>query len=218
MAVEPLDLRGTPGIRHPHGDALAEAFLRLERSGLLAPEDWIALLDHDTHPVSSSTLADLGRKLKEREDLAGLGVPQWHRGHCYLHPSFLMTRVAIVLEMGPDTAFRGVYPVDGKGIRDTAERFTVWCEERGRPLYRLRVVSTAFPWEVWDSEMAPGNSPELVGEHGERVRAGYLMRYGLAERPLLSHLWADPLQGQRYGGGHDAADVMSAYLAEPMED
>lgn len=218
IATETVDLRGISGMRHPHGDSLVEAFLRLEGDGLLRPRDWLAILDHDTHPLCSSALADLGGKLREHGELAGLGIPQWHRGHCYLHPSFLLTRVATVLEMGPDRAFRGYYPEDGKGLRDTAERFTTWCEEAGRPTYPLRVISTAFPWERWDSEMAPGGSPRLTGEHGENVHAGYLMRYGIdPARPLLSHLWAAPLNGHRYGGGYETAAVLSAYLSEPME-
>lgn len=221
IATKTVDLRGVSRIRHPHGDALVEAFLQLEGDHLLGPRDWIAILDHDCHPLRPSALADLGGKLQERgeiAEIAGIGIPQWHRGHCYLHPSFLLTRVATVLEMGPDQAFRGSYPETGPGLRDTAERFTVWCEEAGRPTYPLRVISTAFPWERWDSDMAAGGSPRLTGEHGESVHAGYLMRYGIDEaRPLLSHLWAAPLHGHRFGGGYETSAVLSAYLSEPME-
>lgn len=44
------------------------------------------------------------------------------------------------------------------------------------------------------------------------------MRYGIEEtRPLVSHLWAAPLKGHRFGGGHGAEAVLAAYLDEPLE-
>jgi hypothetical protein len=146
--------------------------------------------------------------------LAGVGIPQWHRGHCYLHPSFRLARVETVEEMGPDMAFRCSSP--GAPLRDTGELFTVWCERNGRPILPLQVISTAFPWSRWDSEMAPGGSPRLRGEHGEPVHVGYGMQYGLEERPLVSHLWTMPLVASKPFSDHDAGTVMAAYLAEPM--
>ncbi|MEA2559233.1 MAG: hypothetical protein QOH06_737 [Acidobacteriota bacterium] len=216
LPVSVVDLRDAGTIRHAHADSLAECYRRLGESGLLGPEDWIGLLDHDAHPLDACLFALTGRRLLDDGGLAGVGIPQWHRGHCYLHPSFRLTRAAMVEEMGPDMAFRfRSRGEDGSPLRDTGESFTVWCERHGRPVLPLRVVSTAFPWSRWDSEMAPGSSPRLVGEHGEPVHVGYLMRYGLDERPLVSHVWTLPLRSKLFSD-HDTATVLAAYLEEPM--
>ena len=117
-------------------------------------------------------------------------------------------------------------------FRDVCERFSIWCSSNGLPLLPLRVNDTRYPWSRWDSNMAPGGRAELVGAHGERVRIGNLMRYGLtAERSLVSHVWAAPLRRhprlsrllawlRNVSAGHATGvserKVLAAYLSEPI--
>jgi hypothetical protein len=63
--------------------------------------------------------------------------------------------------------------------------------------------------------MVPANGTELTGWHGETVRIGNLMRYGLEENaPLVSHLWA---VSHLWTSDHYPWDeVLAAYLGEPM--
>jgi hypothetical protein len=205
-----VDLRGRPLVQDHHKGYLLAAYRKLRRR--LAPSDLVAVMDHDVHPLRADALAALAERLLAT-GAAGIGIPQWHRGHCYLHPSFLLARVETIDEMGPELAYasrRG-----GRKVGDTGEGFTVWCEEHGRPLSFLRVVSTAFPWRCWDSAMALDRGTELRGEHGEPVHVGHLMRYGLPEGPaLLSHVWLSPL-GTGYFSDHEVDEVLAAYLAEP---
>jgi hypothetical protein len=145
-------------------------------------------------------------------------VPQWHRGHCYLHPSFLIVRASLVRQMGVEWAFHSRRGGPGTA-HDTCEGITRWCTERKIRLERMRVDFTGFPWDRWDSEMVPGGGARLVGEHGEHVVVGHVMRYGLAVGPaLFSHLWALPLgrSGARAFSRHDPNQVVRAYLDEPL--
>jgi hypothetical protein len=216
-----------------HGDSLAEALLELSHQGLVQDEDLLVVMDHDAHPLDSGLFAVVGQKLLEQHSLAGVGIPQWHRGHCYLHPSFLVTRAELIRRIGPDLAFKAQPSGDDRPAWDVCEGLTVWCENNGRPILPLRVNATHFPWSRWDSDMVPNGGAEFVGEHGERVHFGNLMRYGLdGERSLVSHVWAAPLRRQsglsrlkrwllqrRSGGtlgGYDEQQVLSAYLAEPQ--
>jgi hypothetical protein len=203
-----------------HGHSLAAAYRELRRTGELAGGDLLAVLDHDAHPLRTDLFAVLGRRLLADEALAGLGIPQWYHGRCYLHPALLLTRVATVEEMGPDVAFppKPLLPGDPDWY-DTCEGFTVWCEARGRPTLPLRVLSTGFPFTRWDSDMAPGGGTELTGAHGERVRVGHLMRFGLEpDRPLVSHVWAGFLGPYLEDGFSPWSwdEVLAAYLAEPL--
>jgi hypothetical protein len=223
--AEPIDLSDRlpavmPGrqlMRHGHG--LAEAYRVLRRDGRLAADDLVAVLDHDAHPLDDRLFAVLGRRLAEQPDLAGIGIPQWYHGRTYLHPSFLLTRAATVDEMSVETAFLSRQPAfsHDPDWHDTCEGFTIWCERHRRGILPLRVVSTAYPFDKWDSDLAPGGGTELTGWHGEAVRVGHLMRFGLeADRPLVSHVWASFLGPWR----HDRfspftwAEVAAAYLAE----
>jgi hypothetical protein len=218
LAAACIDLRGRPPFQHVHGQCLEAAFERLCASGALTAGDLVAILDHDTHPLHPTLFAAAAGRLLADGPLAGVGIPQWHRGHRYLHPSFLLSRVETVVEMGAAMAFRSRPGDSASGYRDTAEGFTTWCERRGLPTGALRVCSTAFPWSSWDSDMVPGGGAELAGEHGERIHVGNLMRYGLdAGRPLVSHVWAAPLLWQAGGVDHERK-VLAAYLAEPLED
>jgi len=223
--VAPVDLRDLPAESMPedlcHGHSLAEAYRRLRDAGRLGGEDLVAALDHDAHPLHSGTFARLGALLLDGGAPAGIGIPQWHRGHCFLHPSLLLTRARLVDAMGEDCAFRLHRPArNGRAWSDTGEGFTIWCEQNGRPLLPLRVLSTGFPWTSWDSDMVPGRGTELTGWHGEPVRVGYLMRYGLEPGvPLVSHVWAGPLGPYRqwfHFGGQTQEEVLAAYLAEPL--
>lgn len=210
-----VDLRDRAELRPAHGESLVEAFRQLRKEGLQAG-DLLAVMDHDAHPLDAGLFVEAARALLARQDLAGVGVPQWHRGHCYLHPSFLLTRAGLIDEMTPERAFLFLRWPDQRMRWDTAEGFTAWCEENGRPTHAMRVESTRFPWPRWDSEMVPGRGSRLTGEHGEPVQVGNLMRYGLeAGRPLLSHVWAAPLLGRHFNG-HDPEEVLATYLAEPM--
>jgi len=213
-----IDLRDRTELEPTHGQSLVEAFRQLRREGLEAG-DLVAVMDHDAHPLDAGLFAEAARALLARQDLAdlaGVGIPQWHRGHCYLHPSFLLTRAGLVDTMTPEQAFLFQRWPDGRLRWDTAEGFTDWCEENRRPTHAMRVESTGFPWPRWDSQMVPGGGTRLTGEHGERVQVGNLMRYGLeAGRPLLSHVWAAPLL-HRYFSNQDPEEVLAAYLAEPM--
>ena len=212
-----------------HGDSLMAAVLQLTGAAEPHDEDLIAVMDHDAHPVDVDLFAIVGERLLEQKSLAGIGIPQWHRGHCYLHPSFLMARPEVIRQMGPQTAFKAQHhPI----FRDVCEGFTVWCEDNGRRILPLRVNATRFPWSRWDSDMAPDGGAELVGEHGEHVRIGNLMLYGLDEkRSLVSHLWAGPLKRHSrllplkrwltsgapvLAADYDEREVLSAYLADPL--
>jgi hypothetical protein len=120
--------------------------------------------------------------------------------------------------MGVKWAFHSKRRHPGKP-HDTCEGITHWCTERGIPLERMRVESTAFPWDRWDSYKAPRGGVSFVGEHGERVVVGHVMRYSLhAGRSLVSHMWALPLGrvGRRAFSRHDREDVFRAYLDEPL--
>jgi hypothetical protein len=212
-----------------HGDSLTEAVLQLTRAGALHDDDLIAVMDHDAHPVDASLFAVVGEKLLEQKSPAAIGIPQWHRGHCYLHPSFLMAGVDVIRQMGPETAFRARHH---PSFWDVCEGFSIWCENNGRAILPLRVNATRYPWSRWDSDMAPDGSAQLVGEHGEPVQVGNLMLYGLdAERSLVSHVWAAPLKRHArlarlkrwltnstpgLAADFNERDVLSAYLAEPL--
>ncbi len=212
---ERVDLRDRAELKPAHGSSLAEAFRQLRKEGLQAG-DLVAVMDHDTHPLDAGLFAEAARALLARQDLGGVGIPTWHRGHCYLHPSFLLTRAGLVDAMTPERAFLARKWPDGRLRWDTAEGFTAWCEEDGRSTHAMRVESTGFPWPRWDSEMVPGRGSRLTGEHGEPVQVGNLMRYGLeAGRPLLSHVWAAPLLHRSFSD-QDREEVLAAYLAEPM--
>ena len=215
---EHVDLRDRADLKPAHGPSLTEAFRQLRKEGLQAG-DLVAVMDHDAHPLDAGLFAEAARALlagQDRADLAGIGIPQWHRGHCYLHPSFLLTRAGLVDAMTPEQAFLAQRWPDGRLRWDTAEGFTEWCEDNRRSMHAMRVESTGFPWPRWDSQMVPGGGTRLTGEHGEPVQVGNLMRYGLvAGRPLLSHVWAAPLTS-RYFSDHDPEEVLAAYLAEPM--
>jgi hypothetical protein len=215
-----VDLRDRIELKPTHGCSLAAAFRQLREDGEdgLRAGDLVAVMDHDAHPLDTALLAEAARALLARQDLAGIGVPQWHRGHCYLHPSFLLTRAGLVDEMTPERAFLSRRWPDRRLRWDTAEGFTAWCEDNGRPTLPMRVESTGFPWPRWDSEMVPDGGSRLTGEHGEAVQVGYLMRYGLeAGRPLLSHVWTAPLPS-RFFSDHDPEEVLAAYLAEPFAE
>jgi hypothetical protein len=223
--VEAVDLRDRPAEVIPrddcHGHSLAEAYQALRATARLEGDDLVALLDHDAHPLHTEAFLRLARPLLGPSAPAGIGVPQWHRGHCFLHPSFLVTRAALVDAMGAEQAFKLHQPArNGRAWSDTGEGFTIWCEQNGRPILPLRVIATEFPWSRWDSDMVPGRGTELTGWHGEPVRVGYLMRYGLdADTPLLSHVWSVPLEiepSMRFG--HQSVDeVMTAYSKEPLQ-
>lgn len=222
-----LDLRACPPevvpergtLRHGHG--LAEAYRRLRRDGLLDPGDLVAVLDHDAHPLDARLFALLGNRLAADPALAGIGIPQWYHGRCYLHPSLLLTRAATVDEMGPETAFlsrQPAFPGD-PGWYDTCEGFTIWCGRRHRPILPLRGIATAFPFERWDSDMAPGGGATLNGWHGEPVHVGHLMRFGLEPgRPLVSHIGAGFLgyyRNKRFSR-FAWSEVLAAYLKEEL--
>lgn len=222
-----IDLRNRPPevvpARGPlgHGHSLAEAYRLLRRHGKLGAGDLVAALDHDAHPLDAGLFVRLAGELAAAPGLAGVGIPQWYHGRCYLHPSLLLTRVSTLDEMGPETAFLAKKPSvrGGADWHDTCERFTVWCEERDRPILPLRVLSTGFPFETWDSDVAPGGGTELTGAHGEPVRVGHLMRFGLEpDRPLVSHIWAGFLGPYKKDGFSSWSweEVLAAYLAEPL--
>lgn len=206
-----------------HGQGLAAAFELLRTRLHLDPDDLVVMLDHDAHPLDVRLFARLGEALRQRPELAGVGIPQWQRGHCYLHPSLLATRAATIFEMGTATAFEVRLPsFEGSDDwHDTAEGFTGWCERRGRALLPLRVNATRFPWTRWDSDMVPGGGASLTGEHAEPVRIGNLMHYGLdAGCSLASHVWAGPLGPFRWLGlsDHGIEEVFAAYLEEPLAE
>ena len=212
-----VDLRDRTGLQPKHGPSLAAAFRQLRDEGL-QDGDLVALMDHDVHPLDAGLFAEAARALLARQDLAGVGIPQWHRGHCYLHPSFLLTRAGLIDRMTPERAFLSQRWPDRRLRWDTAEGFTAWCEDNGRSTLPMRVESTGFPWPRWDSEMVPDRGSRLTGEHGEPVQVGNLMRYGLeAGRPLLSHVWAAPLP-RRFFSDHDPEEVLAKYLAEPLAE
>lgn len=208
-----VDLRDLAMEGPPHKGSLVAAYRRLRRSGRLAGSDLVAVMDHDAHPLREDALAAAAERLLAT-GAAGIGNPQWHHGRCYLHPSFFLARVATIDEAGPEVAFasrRG-----GVRLGDTGEGFTVWCEENGRPIYPLRVVSTGFPWRFWESQNVRDQRAELIGAHGERVHVGHLMRYGLPEGPpLVSHVWSVTLGGKHFSDD-DPDEVLAAYLAEPF--
>lgn len=222
--VRPVDLRSLPSEAIPedvcHGHSLAAACRTLRATGEIEGADLVAALDHDVHPLHVEAFARLTAPLLAEDAPAGVGIPQWHRGHCYLHPSLLLTRAATLEAMGADAAFELRSPAaNGRAWSDTGEGFTLWCEANGRAILPLRVESTALPWSLWDSDMAPGGGTELTGWHGEPVRIGSLMRYGLvAGEPLVSHLWAGPLDPYRWMGFATTTweEALAAYLAEPL--
>jgi hypothetical protein len=204
-----------------HGHSLAEAYRQLRGAGELEDGDLLAVLDHDAHPLRTDSFAILSERLLADGSLAGLGIPQWYHGRCYLHPALLLTRVAMVEEMGPDVALLPRDRTADPGWYDTCEGFTVWCEQRSRPILPLRVISTGYPLERWDSDMAPGGGTELTGAHGERVRVGHLMRFGLEpDLPLASHIWAGFLGPYQWAGFSPWSwdEILAAYLAEPLAE
>jgi hypothetical protein len=227
-----IQLRATPTTAAgAHGDSLAEALLELSRTAPVHDEDLIAVMDHDAHPVDVSLFAAVGEQLLGPNSPAGIGIPQWHRGHCYLHPSFLMARAEVIRQMGAEAAFKVRVSGPHLSFWDVCEGFTIWCRANGRTILPLRVNATGFPWSRWDSDRVPDGSTEFVGEHGEHVRVGNLMRYGLGEEcSLVSHVWAAPLrQHSRWlrakwwltnrtpvAADFDEREVLSAYLAEPL--
>jgi len=224
-----LDLRGLPREVVPahgplsHGHSLAAAYRLLRQEGRLAASDLVAVLDHDAHPLDTVLFAALGQRLLSQPDLAGLGIPQWYHGRCYLHPALFCARAATLDEIGAEEAFatrRPAAPGD-PDWHDTGEGFTIWCERRRRPILPLRVVSTAFPFERWDSDMAPGGSAKLTGWHGEPVHVGHLMRFGLRpDRPLVSHIGAGFL-GPYPGDGFSRFtwnEVLAVYLKEGLAE
>jgi hypothetical protein len=202
-----------------HGESLAAGFMTLGEAGCLAPDDLLAVLDHDTHPLDVEAFAILARRLAD-DDLTGIGIPQWHRGHCYLHPSLLLTQAATVLEIGPAAAFKVTLPATPASLDwlDTGEGFTRWCERRGRRRLALRVNACRFPWQRWESDMVPDGGATLTGEHGERVEIGNLMHYGLESgRSLVSHVWGVARAARWYGhGADDEPKILAAYLDEPL--
>ena len=215
--VDSLDLRDRPmppgGMSHGYG--LVEAYRALRREGL-GEDDLIAVLDHDTHPLNSGLFATVGAALLAA-DVAGVGIPQWGRGHWFLHPSLLVTHAATLERIGLQVflARPPAYPGD-RGWWDTAEGFTRWCEANGRGILPLRFESNGFPWKRPDSDE---QSLEIVGWHGETLSDGYLMRYGLEPgHPLVSHLRASPLGPFQDLGvsDHTWDEVLAAYLAEPF--
>jgi hypothetical protein len=224
-----LDLRRLPPEVVPvygalsHGHSLAAAYRLLRKGDDLAAGDLVAVLDHDAHPLDDSLFAALGQRLLSRSDLAGIGIPQWYHGRCYLHPSLLCTRVAILDEIGPEAAFqtRRAAHRNDPGWYDTGEGFTIWCEVRRRPILPLRVISTEFPFDHWDSDMAVAGRAELTGWHGEPVRIGHLMRFGLLpECPLVSHIGAGflgPYQKVAFSR-FTWPEVLAAYLAEELAE
>jgi hypothetical protein len=220
LAVRGIDLRDRPLETVPrggrsHGHSLAEAFRLLRRDGGLAEGDLIAVLDHDAHPLDARLFAALAAELTRPGAPAALGIPHWHGELCYLHPSLLLTRVEAVESMGLAAAFHvRLQQADGGPWADTCEGLTLWCRERQVPVLPLRVCSTAFPWAWWD-----GGDTERSGWHGEPVRLGHLMRYGLAPgAPLVSHVWAGALGPYRSLrlSAHTWEEVLAAYLAESM--
>ena len=222
-----IDLRDLPPEEIPrdgrcHGNSLYKAYWKLRAEGRLADDDLIAVLDHDAHPLHVRTFALLGAPLLAAGAPAGIGIPQWHRGHCFLHPSMLITRVEMVEAVGPRRAFRMRLPTPTSlWWCDTCEGLTLWCEASGRPILPLRVESTAFPWSKWDSDMVPNWGTRLAGWHGEPVEVGNLMRYGIEPGvPLVSHLWAGPLGPYRWMNfaAWTWDEVLAAYLAEPLAE
>lgn len=212
LRVSRVDLRQRDLGRLRHKDSLLAAYRELRESGRLRPGDLVAVMDHDAHPLRPEAFAATAARLATT-GAAGVGHPQWHHGHCYLHPSFLLTRVETIDEIGPELALASCR--DGSDVGDTAEGFTYWCEENGRPTYPLRVVSTGFPWDFWKSQNVEGESPRLRGTHGEAVHVGHLMRYGLPEGPpLFSHVCSVTLGGLHFSR-HTEAEVLAAYFAEP---
>ena len=217
-----LDLRDRPLDVIPrggrsHGHSLAEAFRTLRRTGALENGDLVAFLDHDAHPLDTRLFAALASALVRTPEPLGLGIPHWHDGLCYLHPSLLLSRVETLERIGIAAACEVRLPATaGDGAwADTCEGFTAWGRERGLPLLPLRVCSTMFPWDWWD-----GGATARDGWHGEPVRHGHLMRYGLEqEKPLVSHVWAGALGPYRSLGlsQHTREEVLAAYLAEPLE-
>jgi hypothetical protein len=208
-----------------HGQALAAAFELLQVRLGLEPDDLVVLLDHDAHPLDARLFARLGEALRDRPELAGAGIPWWHGGHCYLHPSLLATRAATIFEMGTKAAFEVRVPptLGSDDWHDTAEGFTAWCALHGRALLPLRVNATRFPWthcDRWESDMVPGGGC-LTGEHGEPVQIGNLMHYGLdAGASLVSHVMAGTFGPYRWLGlsEYDRKAVFAAYLAEPLAE
>lgn len=228
-----VHLQATPeSSASAHGESLAEALAELTRTSALQDKDLIAVIDHDAHPLDVKLFAAAGERLLAQESLAGIGIPQWHRGHCYLHPSFLIARAEVIGKMGPDVAFEARMPGQGIAFWDVCEGFTVWCENNGRAILPLRVNATRFPWSRWDSGKVPDGGAEFIGEHGERVRFGNVMHYGLSEeRSLVSHVWAAPLtrhpklsrlkawltnRAPGLADDYDEREVLSTYLAEPL--
>ena len=217
--VRGIDLRGRllmPGGALAHSRSLAAALQALWHQKAVGFDDLIGIIDHDAHPLDASLLARLAAELTGAPGLAGIGVPQWHCGHCFLHPALLLTRVRTVEEMGPSTAFEVRLPraPDDGSYNDTAEGFTYRRGTRSR-CYCLGVCSTGTPWREWDSGMTPASGAELTGWHGKPVRVGNLMRYGLEENtPLVSHLWGVFHLGSPNHYPWD--EVLAAYLGEPM--
>src|SRR5262249_46160638 len=106
-----------------HGDSLAEAVMDLTHRGEVDDEDLIAVMDHDAHPVDADVLAAVGERLLSQPSAGGIGIPQWHRGHCYLHPSFLMVRAGLIRQIGPDVTFRMRLPGNDASLWDVGEGF-----------------------------------------------------------------------------------------------
>lgn len=184
-------------VRHhgfEHGDCLAIVVGEMFANNEISETDFLLILDHDAHPLSRSFLIDMVGYFNTNPDTGGIGCPQWHRKHTYLHPSCALIRAKCVQGAGIESTFMADWSISP--AIDTFEGYTLYCEENGIPLKFFMVESTDTPWATWDSVNAPGGSAILKGEYGEDVHVGNNMAYGLVRGwPLVSHLWAATAYG-----------------------